>query len=63
MNLKNMLGQIEANSRDRRQIGDRLSHMDGAPLKGKSRTTLTQQVVGQLGASRDSSSVSPTEGP
>ena len=26
MNLKNMLGQIEANSRDRRQIGDRLSH-------------------------------------
>jgi hypothetical protein len=26
MNLKNMLGQIEANGRDRRQIGDRLSH-------------------------------------
>jgi hypothetical protein len=26
MNLKNMLGQIEANSRDRRQIGDGLSH-------------------------------------
>ena len=26
MNLKDMLGQIEANSRDRRQIGDKLSH-------------------------------------
>ena len=26
MNLKDMLGQIEANGRDRRQIGDRLSH-------------------------------------
>jgi hypothetical protein len=26
MNLKNMLRQIEANGRDRRQIGDRLSH-------------------------------------
>ena len=26
MNLKNMLGQIEANGRDRRQISDRLSH-------------------------------------
>jgi hypothetical protein len=26
MNLKNMLGQIKANGRDRRQIGDKLSH-------------------------------------
>src|SRR2546430_8271026 len=26
MNLKNMLGQIDANGRDRRQIGDRPSH-------------------------------------
>jgi hypothetical protein len=26
MNLKNMLGQIDTNGRDRRQIGDRLSH-------------------------------------
>src|ERR1700730_206372 len=26
MNLKNMLGQIEADGRDRRRIGDRLSH-------------------------------------
>jgi hypothetical protein len=26
VNLKNVLGQVESNSRDRRQIGDRLSH-------------------------------------
>jgi hypothetical protein len=26
MNLKDVLGQIESNGRDRRQIGDRLSH-------------------------------------
>ena len=26
MNLEDMLGQIKANGRDRRQIGDRLSH-------------------------------------
>ena len=43
MNLKNMLGQIEANGRDRRQIGDRLSQ-DGAPSEGYSTTTILAQL-------------------
>jgi hypothetical protein len=33
VNLKDVLGQIEANGRDRRQINDRLS-TDGAPSNG-----------------------------
>jgi hypothetical protein len=43
MNLKNMLGQIEANGRDRRQIGDRLSH-GRAPSEGYSTTTILAQL-------------------
>jgi len=43
MNLKNMLGQIEANGRDRRQIGDRLSH-GRRSFRGCSTTTILAQL-------------------
>jgi hypothetical protein len=43
MNLKNMLGQIEANGRDRRQIGDRFSH-GRRSIRGCSTTTILAQL-------------------
>jgi len=43
MNLKNMLGQIEANGRDRGQIGDRLSH-GWRSSEGCSTTTILAQL-------------------
>lgn len=44
VNLKDMLGQIETDGRDRRKIGDRLAHGRRPLLMGCSTTTIMAQL-------------------
>ena len=50
MNLKNVLGQIEANGGDIRQIGDRLSPWTALLQMGCSTTTILAQLLSEQDA-------------